>query len=96
MRHPKVFKKLCGTDLCCQLSDKLGFVTVTHRFTITKFVCSVIFGSFQQWRLIPKLAATYALVYFARTFYMNFVELQVGMMMGAKGEEQVSFWRITY
>ena len=47
--------------------------------------------SFQQWRLIPKLAATYALAYFARTFFMNFVELQVGMMMGETGEAQVSF-----
>ena len=44
---------------------------------------------FQQWRLIPKLAATYALAYFARTFFMNFVELQVGLMMGATAEEQV-------
>ena len=46
--------------------------------------------SFQQWRLIPKLAATYALAYFARTFFMNFVEFQVGLMMGATAEEQVS------
>ena len=52
---------------------------------------SLIFASFQQWRLIPKLAATYALVYFARTFFMNFVELQVGMMMGESGETQVSY-----
>ncbi len=51
-------------------------------------------GSFQQWRLIPKLAATYALGHFARTFFMNFVELQVGMMMGATGEEQVSYFRL--
>ena len=40
--------------------------------------------------MIPKLAATYALAYFARTFFMNFVELQVGMMMGESGETQVS------
>ena len=53
-----------------------------------------MFGSFQQWRLIPKLATTYALVYFARTFFMNFVELQVGMMMGETGEAQVSYLTI--
>ncbi|KAJ7387267.1 acyl-Coenzyme A oxidase [Desmophyllum pertusum] len=47
----------------------------------------------QQWRLIPKLAATYALVYFARTFFMNFVELQVGMMMGETGEAQAALGR---
>lgn len=45
---------------------------------------------FQQWRLIPKLAATYALTYFARTFYMNFVQLQIGVMMGETGKAQVS------
>lgn len=47
----------------------------------------------QQWRLIPKLAATYALAYFARTFFMNFVELQVGMMMGESGETQAALGR---
>ncbi|PFX32986.1 Peroxisomal acyl-coenzyme A oxidase 3 [Stylophora pistillata] len=47
----------------------------------------------QQWRLIPKLAATYALAYFARTFFMNFVELQVGMMMGESGEVQAALGR---
>jgi len=53
-------------------------------------ISGLMIDSFQQWRLIPKLAATYALAYFARTFFMNFVELQVGLMMGATAEEQVS------
>ena len=47
------------------------------------------FFSYQQWRLIPKLAATYALAYFARTFFLNFVEMEIGIMMGEKGETQV-------
>lgn len=47
------------------------------------------FFSYQQWRLIPKLAATYALAYFARTFFLNFVEMEIGIMMGEKGEAQV-------
>lgn len=47
----------------------------------------------QQWRLIPKLAATYALAYFARIFFLNFVELQVGMMMGETGEAQAALGR---
>ena len=44
----------------------------------------------QQWRLIPYLAATYALDYFAKTFYSNFIELQMGMMMKDSSERQVS------
>lgn len=47
----------------------------------------------QQWRLIPKLAATYALAYFARAFFMNFIELQVGMMLGETGENQAALGR---
>lgn len=62
-------------------------------FLQTFLMASFIFGFFQQWRLIPKLAATYALTYFARTFHMNFVQLQIGMMMGEKGETQVSVLR---
>lgn len=56
----------------------------------TILIPSFIFGFFQQWRLIPKLAATYALAYFARTFQMNFVQLQIGMMMRETGKVQVS------
>jgi len=58
----------------------------------------VTINFFQQWRLIPKLAATYALAYFARTFFMNFVEFQVGLMMGATAEEQVSLmiWYLAF
>ena len=59
-------------------------------FKQTILLASFIFGFFQQWRLIPKLAATYALAYFARTFHMNFVQLQIGMMMGETGKAQVS------
>lgn len=47
----------------------------------------------QQWRLIPKLAATYALAFFARTFFLNFVEMEIGAMMGEKGEAQAALGR---
>ncbi|XP_042369603.1 peroxisomal acyl-coenzyme A oxidase 3-like, partial [Plectropomus leopardus] len=42
----------------------------------------------QQWRLIPYLAAAYALEHFSKTIFMNFVELQVGQMMRDKSERQ--------
>ena len=68
---------------------------ISHKiFKQTILIASFIFGFFQQWRLIPKLAATYALAYFARTFQMNFVQLQIGMMMGETGKAQVSVWKV--
>lgn len=43
----------------------------------------------QQWRLIPFLAAIYALEHFTKTFTMNFVEFQFGLKMKDKSERQV-------
>ncbi|OCT99290.1 peroxisomal acyl-coenzyme A oxidase 3 [Xenopus laevis] len=42
----------------------------------------------QQWRLMPYLAATYALDYFSKTFFMNLVELQIGILMKDKSQRQ--------
>ncbi|KAG7495064.1 peroxisomal acyl-coenzyme A oxidase 3 [Solea senegalensis] len=39
----------------------------------------------QQWRLIPYLAAAYALEHFSKSFFMNYVEFQIGQMMSDKG-----------
>ncbi|XP_062371706.1 peroxisomal acyl-coenzyme A oxidase 3 [Sardina pilchardus] len=47
----------------------------------------------QQWRLIPYLAAVYALEHFSKTFFMNFVELQIGLMMGDKSDRQAELGR---
>lgn len=38
----------------------------------------------QQWRLMPLLAAAYATDNFQKSFFMDFVELQMGMMTGDK------------
>lgn len=43
----------------------------------------------QQWRLIPFLAAVYALEHFTRSFSMNFVEFQIGLLMKDKSDRQV-------
>ncbi|XP_076002583.1 peroxisomal acyl-coenzyme A oxidase 3 [Genypterus blacodes] len=47
----------------------------------------------QQWRLIPYLAAAYALEHFTKTFYMNFVEFQIGQMMKNDGDRQAEMGR---
>ncbi|XP_068132738.1 peroxisomal acyl-coenzyme A oxidase 3-like isoform X2 [Hyperolius riggenbachi] len=42
----------------------------------------------QQWRLIPYLAAAYALDYFSKSFFMNLIELQIGILMKDKSPRQ--------
>lgn len=44
---------------------------------------------FQQWRLIPYVAAVYALDLFSKSFYMNFVEFQIGLLMKDSSDRQV-------
>lgn len=45
---------------------------------------------FQQWRLIPYLAAAYALDHFTKSTFMNFVEFQIGQVMRDNSDRQVS------
>ncbi|XP_069374451.1 peroxisomal acyl-coenzyme A oxidase 3 isoform X2 [Paralichthys olivaceus] len=47
----------------------------------------------QQWRLIPYLAAAYALEHFTKSIFMNFVEFQIGQMMKNKGDIQAEMGR---
>lgn len=43
----------------------------------------------QQWRVIPYLAATYALTYFSKTFHSRFVDYTITLMAGEKTPELV-------
>ncbi|KAI3376693.1 hypothetical protein L3Q82_017120 [Scortum barcoo] len=47
----------------------------------------------QQWRLIPYLAAAYALEHFSKSIFMNFVEFQIGQMMKDKSDRQAEMGR---
>ncbi|XP_036618663.1 peroxisomal acyl-coenzyme A oxidase 3 isoform X2 [Trichosurus vulpecula] len=47
----------------------------------------------QQWRLIPYLAATYALDHFSKTLFMNLVELQLGLLQNDKSIRQAELGR---
>lgn len=53
----------------------------------------VIEYQLQQWRLIPYLAAAYALEHFTKSFYMNFVEFQLGLLQKDKSERQSELGR---
>ncbi|XP_072232772.1 peroxisomal acyl-coenzyme A oxidase 3 [Leuresthes tenuis] len=41
----------------------------------------------QQWRLIPYLAAAYALEHFTKSTFMNFLEFQIGQMMDSSDRQ---------
>uniref|UniRef100_A0AAY3ZZB1 Acyl-coenzyme A oxidase n=1 Tax=Denticeps clupeoides TaxID=299321 RepID=A0AAY3ZZB1_9TELE len=47
----------------------------------------------QQWRLIPYLAAAFALEHFSKSFFMNFVEFQIGLMMKDSSDRQAELGR---
>uniref|UniRef100_A0A671WKM0 Acyl-coenzyme A oxidase n=1 Tax=Sparus aurata TaxID=8175 RepID=A0A671WKM0_SPAAU len=47
----------------------------------------------QQWRLIPYLAAAYALEHFTKSIFMNFVEFQIGQMMKDRSDRQAEMGR---
>uniref|UniRef100_UPI0037E821AC peroxisomal acyl-coenzyme A oxidase 3 n=1 Tax=Semicossyphus pulcher TaxID=241346 RepID=UPI0037E821AC len=47
----------------------------------------------QQWRLIPYLAAAYALEHFSKSIFMNFVEFQMGQVMKDRSDRQAEMGR---
>ncbi|XP_061566048.1 peroxisomal acyl-coenzyme A oxidase 3 [Cololabis saira] len=47
----------------------------------------------QQWRLIPYLAAAYALQYFSKSIFLNFVEFRIGQRMGDTSDRQADMGR---
>lgn len=47
----------------------------------------------QQWRLLPYLAAAYALDHFSRTLFLNFIELHVGLLLRDKSPQQAELGR---
>ena len=47
------------------------------------------FFLFQQWRLIPLLAATYALVHFSKTLFKDTLQFHVGLVLGEADMNQV-------
>uniref|UniRef100_A0A8C2CDN2 Acyl-coenzyme A oxidase n=1 Tax=Cyprinus carpio TaxID=7962 RepID=A0A8C2CDN2_CYPCA len=76
-------------------------VTVAVRFSATRRQFGpkedeeipVLEYQLQQWRLLPFLAAVYALEHFTRSFCMNFVEFQIGLLMKDKSDRQAELGR---
>lgn len=49
----------------------------------------------QQWRLLPYLAAAFALSHLGSTFYEDFIQFRFAQLMGEKTERQVGSYSIT-
>uniref|UniRef100_A0A3P9LZE8 Acyl-coenzyme A oxidase n=1 Tax=Oryzias latipes TaxID=8090 RepID=A0A3P9LZE8_ORYLA len=65
------------------LLNKTGDVTPDGRYVTP----------YKQWRLMPYLAAAYALEFFTKSVFMNFVEFQMGQMMNDKSDRQEELGR---
>ncbi|KAM4714094.1 peroxisomal acyl-coenzyme A oxidase 3 isoform 2-T2 [Anableps anableps] len=76
-------------------------VTVAVRFSATRKQFGpnhteeipVLEYQLQQWRLIPYLAAVYALEHFTKTIFMNFVEFQFGQLTRDNSDRQAEMGR---
>ncbi|XP_032080521.1 peroxisomal acyl-coenzyme A oxidase 3 isoform X2 [Thamnophis elegans] len=79
---------------------KLG-VSIAIRFSATRrqFGPSdgeeipVLEYQMQQWRLLPYLAATYALDHFSRALFLKFIEFHIGQLMKDKTPQQAELGR---
>ncbi|XP_038648075.1 peroxisomal acyl-coenzyme A oxidase 3 isoform X2 [Scyliorhinus canicula] len=77
-----VYLKLC-------LTIAIRYSAVRRQFGPTDHEeIPVLEYQLQQWRLIPYLAVSYALDYFSKSLFMNYIEYQMGMLMKDKSERQ--------
>ncbi|MEE6462567.1 hypothetical protein FKM82_001640 [Ascaphus truei] len=76
-------------NLKLALSIAIRFSATRRQFGPTeKEEIPVLEYQLQQWRLIPYLAATYALDHFSKSLFMNLIELQIGLIMKEKSPRQ--------
>uniref|UniRef100_A0A8C5BQS7 Acyl-coenzyme A oxidase n=1 Tax=Gadus morhua TaxID=8049 RepID=A0A8C5BQS7_GADMO len=82
--------KFSTSNLKLALTTALRYSAVRRQFgpTDTEEI-PVLEYQMQQWRLIPYLAAVYVLNQFYNTFFMSFLELQLGVMSKQKSERQI-------
>ncbi|KAJ8416463.1 hypothetical protein AAFF_G00357510 [Aldrovandia affinis] len=76
-------------------------MTVAVRFSATRLQFGpsedkevpVLEYQLQQWRLIPYLAAVYALANFSKSLFTNFVEFQIGLILRDSSDRQAELGR---
>ncbi|XP_059144603.1 peroxisomal acyl-coenzyme A oxidase 3-like [Physella acuta] len=77
--------------LCMPIA--IRYSAVRRQFGPGKDEIPVIEYQLQQWRLFPYLAATYALENFSTSFFMDYVTLRVGSMVGDTSQRQADLGR---
>ncbi|XP_030306494.1 peroxisomal acyl-coenzyme A oxidase 3 isoform X1 [Calypte anna] len=82
------------TNLKLALSIAVRFSAVRHQFGPTDGEeIPVLEYQTQQWRLLPYLAATYALDYFSKSLFENFVEFYAGLLTKQRSQRQTDLGR---
>ncbi|KAH3891559.1 hypothetical protein DPMN_015663 [Dreissena polymorpha] len=82
----------CNMKLCMPIA--IRYSAVRRQFGPTDGEeIPVLEYQLQQWRLMPYLAATYVLEYWHVAFFMDFVNIRIGLMMGDKSERQAQLGR---
>ncbi|KAK3587288.1 hypothetical protein CHS0354_034441 [Potamilus streckersoni] len=77
----------CNLKLCVTIA--IRYSAVRKQFGPTDGPeLPVIEYQLQQWRLLPFLAAAYVMEHFYKSFFMDFVGIRVGALMGDNSERQ--------
>lgn len=84
---------MCATNLKNAITIAVRYSAVRRQFGPGEEEIPVIEYQLQQWRLLPYVAAAYAFEIFSMSFFMDFVSLRIGIMMGEKGERQAELGR---
>lgn len=83
-----------ATNLKLALSIAIRFSATRHQFGPTdEEEIPVIEYQTQQWRLLPYLAAAYALDYFSKSLFENFVEFYAGLLTKQRSQRQADLGR---
>ncbi|PVD31700.1 hypothetical protein C0Q70_07118 [Pomacea canaliculata] len=84
---------MCAANLKTCMPIAIRYSAVRRQFGPKDNEIPVLEYQLQQWRLLPYLAATYALEVFSMSFFMDFASLRIGMMMGDNSERQAELGR---
>ncbi|KAL8581251.1 hypothetical protein ACOMHN_038351 [Nucella lapillus] len=81
------------TNLKNAVTIAIRYSAVRRQFGPGEDEIPVLEYQLQQWRLLPYVSAAYALEVFSLSFFLDFVSLRLGMMVGDKGQRQADLGR---
>ncbi|KAK7474378.1 hypothetical protein BaRGS_00034426 [Batillaria attramentaria] len=84
---------MCATNLQNAVTISVRYSAVRRQFGPKEDEIPVIEYQLQQWRLLPYVAAAYAMEIFSLSFFMDFVNVRVALLMGDKSERQAELGR---